>query len=402
MKLAENKLIYGALLLTLVACEKALPLAAEEKEETATGSTSSDVPEDSTGGTGSVKVEFKTSAGGMSLLQDAPDEPVASPPAEPVAEAPASLDVAEGVKVSMARFNIGMLKLKAKKDLDVEEHEEEKASIEEDKEHAEDLGYQDVEDDADKDEIAPPDEEGDESKDDQEAGSGEDPTGPEALLTDDGDAPDAMPPQEWEEEHRQTVAGDRERFKEKEHEYEEREKARDGMTRILGLIYDAVAGVFEDDQPAIEVADGSYRRIEFKLRRNLTADATDPLLGNVFVVKGTVKVADVDVPFEFTDHRAMNFRIRGDKGFAVAAAAENPLTVVFDLNKWFKDVDLTVAVASEDGVIRIGRGDNREIFHQLRRNMKSSTRCGRDHDGDGKLADDEAVGSGEITADDED
>ena len=73
----------------------------------------------------------------------------------------------------------------------------------------------------------------------------------------DGDDPKAVKA----EDRRRNIAEERESHKKDDEEALENEKKRDGMTRILGLIYDAVAGAFEGTQPTVDVADGSYRRI---------------------------------------------------------------------------------------------------------------------------------------------
>ena len=168
----------------------------------------------------------------------------------------------------------------------------------------------------------------------------------------------------------------------------------------ISFIYDTIAGKIEGDLPTIDLVDGSYRRVEFKMRRNFSVAAEDPILGNVFIINGTFKKADgTVVPFVISWHMAMNFRLRADNPFSVVAAGQNKLSIVFDVVKWFEGIDLETATVDADGTMYINKSSNREILSALHKNMKVNTRFGKDADGDGKLAEAEQEGQGEETSD---
>jgi hypothetical protein len=175
----------------------------------------------------------------------------------------------------------------------------------------------------------------------------------------------------------------------------EHEAKSDRAVRWAGpYLYDAISGQVTGDLPATDLADGSYRRIEFKLRRNF-----DELEGHVFVIKGNFKDGDTVTPFEITWNCAMNLRLRSDTPYEVAPGGDNKLAIVFDLTTWFDGVDFSTADVDADGTIRVNRHSNRDLVRQMRRNIKTGMRFGKDSDGDGKLAETETVGAGEDTQD---
>ncbi len=177
---------------------------------------------------------------------------------------------------------------------------------------------------------------------------------------------------------------------------------RDQAVRFIGpVVFDAVAGEFEGDGIDIETLDGNYRRIEFKLKRNFSLESEDPLFGNVFVVRGTVKLEGEQVPFEMNWHRALNFRLVGEKGVPVSAEAASTVAVVFDLNQWFEGVDFSKAKVASDGKIYIDRRANHEIRRQISKNMKRNMRFGVDSNDDKSLGVSETVGAGEVVEDPE-
>jgi len=203
---------------------------------------------------------------------------------------------------------------------------------------------------------------------------------------------------------KEKIVLDRDSFKKKMDDSIEKNKIRDKSTKFHGsYVYDAIAGAIEGDVPTVDLNDGSYRRIEFKLKRNVSADDSDPLLGNVFVIMGhyTKPGATEATPFEINWHSAMNFRLKGDSAFKVESEGESKLSIVFDVQKWFEGVDLSNATIDE-GVIHINKSSNKEIMRQLRKNIKVNTRFGKDTSVESKTDAFETAGQGEDTEDVED
>lgn len=147
------------------------------------------------------------------------------------------------------------------------------------------------------------------------------------------------------------------------------------------------------------MADGTYRRIEFQLKRDFFAPDTDPLLGNVFAIQGTAVKSGVAVPFEIDWHAALNFRLAGDTGLKVTTGENNVLVIDFNLAQWFDGIDLTKATVDQDGTIYINKSSNRDIMRQLHKNIKMSSGFGKDKNKDGKISADERSGQGEDTTD---
>ncbi len=333
-----------------------------------------DAPADSTGTTSQVSLDMKSSTSASLWLDtDESNEAIAdnSTSETTAAEAGGSLKLSDSLTLSMARFNIWGIKVKAKKEPSDKEKELEK------KEHAEELG-----------EIEELDSEeslGLKEKDQEKK--------PAEVQTKKSSKP------------KDKIAADRDRFKKKMEESTEKDKKRDKSTKFHGsYVYDAIAGAIEGDVPSVDLNDGSYRRIEFKLKRNVSAEESDPLLGNVFVVKGsyTKPGASEATPFEINWHAAMNFRLKGDSAFKVEADGESKLSIVFDLQKWFEGVDLSTATIGDDGIILIDKTSNKELMKQLRKNIKMNTRFGKDTSGDSKIDASEIAGEGEDTQDAED
>jgi hypothetical protein len=204
------------------------------------------------------------------------------------------------------------------------------------------------------------------------------------------------------DERKAKLAAKKADLKAKLAEHAGKAKGRDKAMKFAGpYVYDFVAGALVGDAPKVDVNDGSYRRIEFKLRPNFDVADSDKLFGQALVVTGSFKNGDADaVPFAVEVHNAMNLRIAGDAGAQVAAGAENKLGVVFDLKAWFEGVDLAAAeVDEETGTILIDNKHNKDIFQAFRKNVKTKSSFGKDKDGDGKIAADETTGTGEDVPD---
>lgn len=350
-------------------------------------------PEDSTGAFVSIGLDMQTSTGASLWLEgDSAAEKVADEDSEEKeAEDDAALDTtsdpdvtaaSEPLKLSdtltltMARFNIASIKVKAKKEASEIEHKlEKKERAEDDKKVAElesDDSNENNNEKADKSELT-------ESNKDQS---------------------DDMMVENEHDKIKDKIKAKRDDFKNEQESHKERDQVRDKSTKFHGpYVFDAIAGKIEGDAPSVDLNDGSYRRIEFKMKRNVTAADADPLLGNVFVIKGTVAKGEESVPFAITWHSSMNFRLKGDKALKVEPENDAKLSIVFDLDKWFDGIDMTSAEVSADGVIYINKKSNHQLMKQLRKNIKMNTRCGKDKDGNGKIDENETEGQGEDTPD---
>lgn len=186
----------------------------------------------------------------------------------------------------------------------------------------------------------------------------------------------------------------------KQKEKAEKEAASDKNIKLTGpYVYDAIVGKTEGEPLKVDIADGAYRRVDFQLKRNFTLPESELLLGNVFAMKGNVKIDGKSVPFEIEWHVAVNFRLAGDTPFAVKVGEDNVLSISFDLKQWFQGIDLTKASVDADGTIYVNKKSNKDIMRALHRNMKLGAGFGKDANGNGKLDKDEVVGTGQEAPD---
>lgn len=204
------------------------------------------------------------------------------------------------------------------------------------------------------------------------------------------------------ENNRKKLAKKKQDFAKKQRTRNKEEGDNDKSLKFSGpYVYNAISGKLEEDTPsAVEMTDGSYKRIEFKLKRNWDAGEDEGLFGKVFVIKGNYTVDGVTTPFEIYHHVAINFRLLGEGAFKVESNEQNALSIVFDLKKWFEGIDLSTADKDlESGAIIIDKTANKEILKILKKNIKTHSRFGKDSDGNGSLADTEVAGEGEVVAD---
>lgn len=181
-----------------------------------------------------------------------------------------------------------------------------------------------------------------------------------------------------------------------EEEEAKQEAARDGTLKWQGpFVYDAVSGAVAPELPKVELADGSYRRIEFKLRPNRGLAGADPLLNHSVLVEGSADVGGTPQTFRFLLDTTEEIRLMGAGAVKVAGGLENQMTIAFDVSGWFAGVDLSQATVGADGVVAITELENAAIWQQVKDRLKRSTRFGQDEDGDGKLGDEESEGDGE-------
>ena len=305
-------------------------------------------PSDSSGATGTMNVNFANLQSlGMKL-----------------ADAQAPLVVGKDIELSYAKFNIAKIRVKALKDrnadektLESMESDEEKTSVKELEAEAGDAAAALVE-------------KVEKSKQDQKA------------------------------ERAAKIAKVAAKFDAKEKAATKKESGRDKATKWSGpFVFDAIAGKLEGDLPEVTLLDGSYRRVEFQMKRNFSAAEGEAILGNVFAIRGTVLKAGVKVPFEIDWHVALNFRLSGDGAVTVKSDENNKMLIDFDLSKWFAGIDLTTATVHEDGIIYMSKSSNMAIMKQIHHNIKVNARFGKDIDKNNRLDDSEKSGVGEDAAD---
>lgn len=159
---------------------------------------------------------------------------------------------------------------------------------------------------------------------------------------------------------------------------------------IYNLLSSSVEG---EALPDAKATDGTYKRIEFQLKRNLSVEEDSPLFGSVIALEGTYTVNGTSKSFVLNHHVSLNLRIAGATGFNIEPSKSNALQIAFDPTKWFTDMDLSAAeVDSSDGKIYINKSSNKELLKTFTKNIRTALKFGKDKDGDGKVEDSGGAG----------
>jgi hypothetical protein len=281
-------------------------------------------------------------------------------------DAPTSLTLENGITLQYAKLNIAKIKLKSKAK---ETKEEEKIEEEERTDEAAVVStFDEILSDPDTTLALKKDDESENRHDDKESS----------------------------EERKKKL----DEIKDKEDEALDKEAKKDPATKFKGpFVLDAITGKVEGEIPSVEILDGSYKRVQFQLKRNMTAGAEEPILGQVFAIRGTFSKDGATTPFAIDWHVSLNFKLRGEGAFAITPGAENTMIIGLDPTKWFADIDLADAKVASDGTIYINKKSNHKIMKKIHRNIKKSARVGKDANKDGKLDSGEVAGVGEETED---
>ncbi len=153
-------------------------------------------------------------------------------------------------------------------------------------------------------------------------------------------------------------------------------------------VYDLVSGKITPELPTATVFDGSYHRIQFQLKAD--RDSADQLLNNSVFIKGSTQIDGKATEFTFALGHSEKIRLKTSEGIKVGTDGKNILTIAFQPDKWFTNVDFSKAKANGLGLVVIDNQSNPEIFAAIKSNIKASTRCGKDGSRDGKEDDDSA------------
>jgi hypothetical protein len=326
-------------------------------------SLATDTPTDSTGAFARLNLAFGTAASSPSALM------LTGVPGDPIS-------VGNGATITDARVNIKSIKIKANKERGSEEkalkdHLDEAKKTEEKNHEAEKGAIEKSKDDVEKKyeammEAAPTKEERNTIKDQMKT---------EMLVLEQDKA---------------------ELEKVREQEEETYEAEHDSNLKWRGpFVYDLVKQTVNPELPAVDLLDGSYRRIEFKVKPSREAEETDSLLNkSIFITGSVVKADGTTESFEVALSVNKEFRLSGLGGVVLDSSAENSMKIAFDPAAWFAGIDLSVVAAGADGIIHVDGSNNLEIMAAISLNIVKSTRFGSDKDHDGKLGEDESEGDG--------
>lgn len=275
------------------------------------------VPSDSSGSNVAVNLSFLGSDAGekFSLVSSAED----------------GLTLESGIVITVAKLNIAMIKFKA----DKEESDNEKALKE--KMNARSKARDQEEDNDDAEEEAEDDVENASLVDSQAADKGAKPEGKGDV---DGAKPEDVDSQKSAADDKKLARDGKKADRENQEKADSDDEANiDKSTKVKGpFVVDLLAHTVTPALENIDMKDGTYKRIEFMLKRYRGTEG-DPLNNNSLYVEGYFLDDDgAKVTFAIMYGKTEHIRIAGDSGFKVG---EGSLAMVFDIKAWFKGVDLS-------------------------------------------------------------
>lgn len=122
----------------------------------------------------------------------------------------------------------------------------------------------------------------------------------------------------------------------------------------------------------LEVEDGTYKIIRFKLHKSREREESDPLYDRSVVLNGTID----GTPFEFWHDTSENFDVENSEGIIVSGTSVNVVVKfkIDDLLTSLHSIDLSQATdTNENGLIEINPDNddgNGDIADQLKENIK--------------------------------
>lgn len=141
---------------------------------------------------------------------------------------------------------------------------------------------------------------------------------------------------------------------------------------------DLINGTANPNFGLAEVAGGIYDEIEIEMAPVMTD-------GNTIFISFTYNGAN----YEFSTTEEVEIELENLGGFVVDENALNNMLVLINLDNLFAGIDLSGAVADEDGVIRINDASNSDIAQDIIDQFEDSCEAGEDSDDDDDLDEDD-------------
>lgn len=134
------------------------------------------------------------------------------------------------------------------------------------------------------------------------------------------------------------------------------------------------SGAIDQTIGSVDIPDGTYKIIRFKLHKSKDRVNTDPLYDRSLFLSGTIN----GTPFEFWHDASENFDIENSTGIIVNGSTVD-LAVVFNIDQFLSslhNIDLTLAQDEDgNGLIEINPEDddgNGEIADLIKENIKKA------------------------------
>ena len=75
------------------------------------------------------------------------------------------------------------------------------------------------------------------------------------------------------------------------------------------------------------------------------------------------------IGYEYSNNYELEFEIEDEDGFQIDEGVLNQMLIIVDLDALFTDVDLSMATADEDGIVRINDSSNQVIAMAIAENL---------------------------------
>lgn len=150
------------------------------------------------------------------------------------------------------------------------------------------------------------------------------------------------------------------------------------------FVVDLINGTSTPDFGLASVQPGIYEEIEIEMGTILENN------NSIFIAFSyTPDGGGSAVQVEFSSQEEIEFEIEDETtGFQLDANALTNMLVLLDLDALFSGIDLSTAVADEDGVVRINDSSNSGITQQILSNLEDACDAGEDDDNDGDIDED--------------
>ncbi len=150
------------------------------------------------------------------------------------------------------------------------------------------------------------------------------------------------------------------------------------------FIVDLIAGVSDPDFGFTELPAGLYEELEIEMEPILEGGHTIYVAFEFTPEGGTEPVSVI-----YTYDDELEFELESESGFMLDGTGINQLLVLLDLDALLAGIDLSNALAGDDGVIRINGESNAEIASKFESNLDKILEAGEDDDDDGEFDDDD-------------
>ena len=147
------------------------------------------------------------------------------------------------------------------------------------------------------------------------------------------------------------------------------------------FIVDLLNGTSEPDFGIADVIPGNYEEIEIKIR---------PILddGNSIRIKFNYTKEGMDpVMVELSTTKEFKLEIKNEDGIQLEENALNQVLVLLDLDRLLSGIDLEIAEADSDGVVRINATSNSDVLSKIWSNIHYAFDAGEDDDDDDEIDD---------------